>query len=68
MEWSQRMQASLRQIKAQAPNFHSFTAPGGRHGILTFPEFYTETVAGVRFVDWLRQLLRGGRPGEVSPP
>lgn len=67
MEWSQRMQASLRQIKAQAPNFHSFTAPGSRHGILTFPEFYTETVGGVRFVDWLRQLLRGGRPAEVWP-
>jgi hypothetical protein len=68
LEWSQRMQASLRQIKSQAPNFHSYTAPGSRHGILTFPEFYTETVGGIRFVDWLRQVLRGGRPGEVAPP
>ncbi len=67
-EWSQRMQVSVRQIKTQAPNFFSYTAPGSRHGILTFPEFYTETVGGVRFVDWLRQLVRGGRPSEVSPP
>ncbi|MDI6773456.1 MAG: pectin acetylesterase-family hydrolase [bacterium] len=66
-EWSRRMQASMRQIKADAPNFFSYTAPGGRHGILTFPEFYTETVGGVRFVDWLRQLLRGWRPGDVWP-
>jgi hypothetical protein len=68
MEWSQRMQASLRQIKSQVPNFYSFTAPGSRHGILTFSEFYTEAAGGVRFVDWLRQLLRGGRPGDVWPP
>ncbi len=66
-EWSAKMQASLRQIKSDAPNFFSYTAPGSRHGILTFPEFYTETVGGVRFVDWLRQLLRGWQPGDVRP-
>lgn len=67
-EWSRGMQALMRQIKAEAPNFSSYTAPGSRHGILTFPDFYTETVGGVRFVDWLRQLLWGGRPPDVWPP
>lgn len=64
-EWSVRMQASMRQIKAQAPNFSSYTAPGSRHGILTFPEFYTEVVDGVRFADWVRRLVRTGKAADV---
>lgn len=68
LEWAQKMPASLAQIKAQAPSFYFYVAPGNQHGILTFPEFYTVNVGGVRFLDWIKQLIAIGRAPDVTPP
>ena len=55
-EWSQKAQESLGRL-ARLPNFRAYLAPGTFHCILPRPEFYTLTVDGVAFRDWLRGLL-----------
>lgn len=47
------------QLRAEVPRVHTYTAPGSRHTILAFPDFYTLQVNGVRFRDWLANLLNG---------
>jgi hypothetical protein len=58
-EWSQQMLASIADIKARAPGFASFIAPGQQHCIIPYDNFYTVNVAGRRLVDWIGDLLAG---------
>ena len=58
-EWSQQMLASIADIKARAPGFASFIAPGQQHCIIPYDNFYTVNVAGRRLVDWVGDLLAG---------
>ena len=51
---------SLRQIRASARNFRTYTAPGSSHCILPLDSFYTLRVRGVPFVEWVRRLAAGG--------
>ena len=37
----------------------SYIAPGTGHTVLTTSGFYTETVNGVAFVDWVTALVNG---------
>ncbi len=55
-EWAREAQASLGRLSA-LPNFRAYLAPGDFHCILPRPEFYTLTVDGVAFRDWLKGLL-----------
>jgi acetyl esterase/lipase len=64
-DWSARMQASSQAIRAANPNFHAYTAPGSQHCVVNRPEFYTTSVNGTRFVDWVQALATSGRPGSV---
>lgn len=65
-EWSRRMNAGLREIDASTPNFTYYVAAGDRHCILGRPEFYTLETDGVKLLDWLRQMLQGEVPDDVT--
>ena len=64
-DWSTQMLASVARIRSANPNFFAYTAPGTQHCIVNRPEFYTTTVGGVRFSDWVRTLTTTQRPGSV---
>jgi Pectinacetylesterase len=50
--------ANGTQIKQGGVDLHSYIAPGQGHTVLSRPGFYTETVEGVRLVDWVSDLVR----------
>ena len=66
-DWSATLLASIAEIEARTPNFHSYTATGAEHCIINQSTFYTREVNGVRFSDWLTNLLATGDPGTVVP-
>lgn len=63
-DWNARMLASVDD-KKRAPNYRIYIAPGTRHTILTTRYFYTETTAGVSFLNWLNAMInnQGGPHG-----
>ena len=57
--------ANEAAIEAAGVDLHSFTAPGGDHGIFEWPKFYEIEVNGVRLVDWVKALVTGQSPDDV---
>ena len=47
------------EIEAAGVPLASYIAPGSGHTVLTTSGFYTETVNGVPFVDWVTALVNG---------
>lgn len=68
---------NLGEIRAHAPAFRTYTAPGAMHTFTTSKRFYATTVNGVRMRDWVAQLVAGKpvkdvgddllRSGEATP-
>ena len=56
-DWSDLMMASIEEIQDNAPNFHSYTAPGEIHGITNIDIFYSREVEGVKFSDWVEAMV-----------
>jgi hypothetical protein len=56
IDWNAKMLAAVRD-KEELPNYRSYIAAGTRHTIMATPEFYTESSAGVPFLDWLNMLM-----------
>lgn len=54
-----RTEANERRIEADGVELLSYTAPGDGHVVLDKAEFYTETVDGHAFVDWVADLIAG---------
>jgi hypothetical protein len=52
-----RIDANETQIEGAGVNLLSYIAPGDEHVVLSDGLFYTETVNGVLFVDWVTQLV-----------
>ena len=46
-------------------NLHSYIAPGDAHTVLSDGTFYTETVNGVKLVDWVTMLIESGQVDDV---
>lgn len=57
-DWVIGLENSLAALAGLA-NFHAYTGAGGEHCITTSDRFYSETMDGVRFRDWLAALLAG---------
>jgi hypothetical protein len=53
------LKANLEDLRRSLGAFRSFTAPGSLHAILPRPEFYSLSVDGVAFRDWMTALLDG---------
>ena len=51
--------ANEATIEAAGVVLHSYTAPGGDHGIFEWDKFYEIEVNGVRLVDWVDALISG---------
>ena len=49
--------ANETQIEQGGVDLHSYIAPGQGHTVLSSATFYTETVEGVRLVDWVSDLV-----------
>lgn len=54
------------EIESAVDAFYSYTPGGSVHTILRSPHFYTYDVEGVRFVDWLAELVTTGAVEDVS--
>ncbi len=65
-----RLQQALAEnhadIRRANPRFRTYTGPGQGHGILRRPEFYTLTVDGIAFRDWVADLLDGHAVPDVG--
>jgi hypothetical protein len=64
-DWGQLMLASIQEIQDNAPNFHSYTAPGAIHCITGDDIFYTREVEGVKFHDWVDDMVNDEAWGDV---
>lgn len=53
------LENNLEEISEAVPGFRYYVAGGTMHTILLRPEVYSYEVAGVRFVDWLTDLVNG---------
>ncbi|MEO8501582.1 MAG: pectin acetylesterase-family hydrolase [Vicinamibacteria bacterium] len=65
LDWSAKMVSNVEQISAANPNFRAYLAAGTDHCIINRPSFYTQTVSGRKFSDWVTTLLQGADPGQV---
>ena len=57
--------ANEAAIEAAGVHVANYTAGGEAHGVLQYGTFYTETVGGVRLVDWVARLVAGRAVGDV---
>jgi hypothetical protein len=60
------LELNFADIRAVAPGFRTFTAPGTMHAILRRPQFYSVQVNGVRLRDWVAGLVAGRPVDNVS--
>jgi hypothetical protein len=56
----------LEEIRRADPAFRSYVAPGRVHTILRSSAVYTTSVDGVRFRDWLAELIAGRMVADVG--
>jgi hypothetical protein len=64
--WSAGMRDSIYRIDQNLENFRYFIAPGQKHCIVPFNEFYEVEADGVRLVDWLRALFTDTPPESTA--
>jgi hypothetical protein len=64
-------QAGLLDFRTQmqpfAADYGTYYAPGTQHQWLIFDSFYTQTVGGVRLVDWVKGIINGDPAQQVGP-
>ncbi len=56
-DWGELMLASMQEIQDNAPNFHSYIAPGTMECITGQDIFYSREVEGVQFSDWVEAMV-----------
>ena len=61
------LEQNFADIRAASAGFHSYTAPGTVHTILTRPELNSLQLNGVRLRDWVANLAAGRPVENVSP-
>ena len=64
--WSVGMRDSIHRIDQSLENFRYFIAPGKKHCIVPYNEFYEVEAGGVRLVDWLRGLFTDTPPASIA--
>ena len=62
----QRVFNNYQEIESGVDEFYTYTAGGPLHMILVLQEFYQYEVEGVRFVDWVSDLVNGNAVRDVS--
>ncbi len=56
-DWNQQMLGLAHDTAAAAPNYRYYISAGIYHTIMTSPDFYTESSAGVPFVEWVDAMV-----------
>lgn len=69
-DWHTRMLSFVNETASASPNYRYYVGPGVAHTILGTDRVYTETSAGVAFLDWLAALVgnQGGTNGHGGVP
>lgn len=62
----QRILNNYQKIESAVDSFYTYTAGGNTHTILRSDYFYDYAVEGVRFVDWVNQLINGNPVPDIS--
>jgi hypothetical protein len=52
-------------IEGDGVDLHSYTAPGSGHTVFSQAGFYSESVNGVKLVDWVTELVNGTNATDV---
>ena len=62
IDWNHQMIGTLQSYTQEVPNFRYYLAEGSYHTLLRSPTFYTEDSAGIKFSQWVEDMLsnRGG--------
>jgi hypothetical protein len=60
------LSGSLAEIRAHAPNFSAYVAPGASHCALPLPAFYELATGGVPLRSWVARLAAGTSPPSVG--
>lgn len=58
-EWHDKMEAHIKNVSSQVPNFRYLIAPGTAHIALNQTEFYEYQVNGTTLRDWVADLASG---------
>lgn len=66
--WSKLMLEEMAAIRGGASNFGAYLAPGSKHCVLPFDEFYTLDVEGKKVAGWLNDTLNDQKPADVTCP
>jgi hypothetical protein len=61
------LKSNLDDIRAEVPNFVSYTGPGDHHCITMDPVFYQYQVNGTKLADWLSNLANGQPVENIMP-
>lgn len=59
---AEQLQKNLAALHANADNFYSYTVDDSYHTLLARPDFYTVSVDGEVFHQWVSALVNGDRP------
>lgn len=62
----QRILNNYQKIESAVDSFYTYTAGGSTHTILRSDYFYDYSVEGVRFVDWVNELINGHSVPDIS--
>lgn len=57
VDWAARMVGVTSRRSLVNPNFRAYLAPGTEHCVINRASFYTQSVGGVSFSDWVKSLL-----------
>ena len=65
--WPAETRDTLTQIRARTQNFRYYLAPGPIHGLHNYDILYEQSVNGVPYTSWLREVIGGDvLPDDVS--
>lgn len=59
LEWTGRMAASQRTIRASTPNYRYYVAPGDEHCATVIDKFYDTSSDGIALKDWVAGRING---------
>lgn len=59
------LDANRAELQADIPSLRTYVAAGEFHTLLRYSEFYNRETAGVRAVDWVRDLIAGEDVADV---
>jgi hypothetical protein len=64
---AQVIQSNLVNIRADVPDFYSYTGPGDYHCITNAPNYYEYEAGGVKLNDWFATLASGQPADNITP-